>query len=244
MPPAFASYLARMRSLSLSIGQLTFGSFLVLLAVIGATSMASVIAIRQIDSTFAELQRLQGVGDLAEENELTAAVLAHDAEGAEQVAQRMRTLPIDDPSLRSAADSYADAITAISGVEAEIAKLDKEVLGTEGRLIGRVTELLRELSAQQGRVLSRHFARTLAEAKWQSIALGAAGILIGIFAALFVVRRTVRPLGSIAASIRALAAGQKDASIPSKDGNNEIGDIARAADVFRRTLVQADSARH
>src|SRR5437868_7287320 len=67
MPPAFASYLARMRSLSFSIGQLTFGSFLVLLAVIAATSMASVIAIRQIDSTFAELQRLQGVGDLAEE---------------------------------------------------------------------------------------------------------------------------------------------------------------------------------
>ena len=341
-----------MRSLSFSIGQLTFGSFLVLLAVIAATSMASVIAIRQIDSTFAELQRLQGVGDLAEEidrrlnelrlaardfvnqgvrpdrvgeaasalsellkktrlelapeqqamidgvsgrlqnyregiervtalitrradlitalppardrfeqaiaavpdqaaakallaahNELTAAVLAHDAEGAQQAAQRMRTLPIDDPSLRSAADSYADAITAISGVEAEIAKLDKEVLGTEGRLIGRVTELLRELSARQGRVLSRHFARTLAEAKWQSIALGAAGILIGIFAALFVVRRTVRPLGSIAASIRALAAGQKDASIPSKDVNNEIGDIARAAEVFRRTLVEADTAR-
>src|SRR3954467_9932946 len=75
------------------------------------------------------------------------------------------------------------------------------------------------------------------------MALGAAGILIGIFAALFVVRRTVRPLGSIAASIRALAAGQKDASIPSKDVNNEIGDIARAAEVFRRTLVDADSAR-
>src|SRR4029079_13289971 len=67
MPSAFASYLARMRSLSLSIGQLTFGSFLVLLAVIAATSMASVIAIRQIDTTFAELQRLQSVGDLAEE---------------------------------------------------------------------------------------------------------------------------------------------------------------------------------
>ena len=55
------------RSFSLSIGQLTFGSFLLLLAVITATSMASVIAIRHIDATFAELQRLQDVGDLAEE---------------------------------------------------------------------------------------------------------------------------------------------------------------------------------
>jgi len=349
----FAAIVQRIRSFSLSIGQLTFGSFLLLLAVITATSMASVIAIRQIDATFAELQRLQSVGDLAEEidrrmnelrlaardivtdpgarpdrvgqvasaltgllkktrfelapeqqamidgvtqrlanyrdgiervtaliarraelvaalppvrerfesaiaavpdrntarslfraqNQITAALLAQDPAGAEQSAQRMRALSIDDPSLRSAADAYADAIISISGTESEIAKLDKEVLGTEGRLIGRVTELLRELSARRGRVLSRDFARTLTEARWQSIVLGAAGVLIGLLAALFVVRRTVRPLASIATSIRALAAGQKDASIPATDVNNEIGDIARAAEVFRRTLVDADAAR-
>src|SRR5215472_7406483 len=67
MPALFAAILQRFRSFSLSIGQLTFGSFLLLLAIIAATSMASVIAIRHIDATFAELQRLQDVGDLAEE---------------------------------------------------------------------------------------------------------------------------------------------------------------------------------
>ena len=69
MPSAFAALSQRIRSFSLSIGQLTFGSFLLLLVIIAATSMASVIAIRHIDSTFAELQRLQDVGDLAEEIE-------------------------------------------------------------------------------------------------------------------------------------------------------------------------------
>ncbi len=349
----FAEIVQRIRSFTLSIGQLTFGSFLLLLAVITATSMASVIAIRHIDSTFAELQRLQSVGDLAEEidrrmnelrlaardfvtdpgaqsdqvgevasalgvllkktrlelapeqqemidgvtqrlanyrdgiervsvliarraeliaalpsvrerfeqaiaevpdrlvarnlfraqNQIAAALLAQDPAAAEQSARRMRALSIEDPALRSAADAYADAIIAIAGTEGEIAGLDKEVLGTEGRLIGRVTELLRELSARRGRVLSRDFARTLAETKWQSIVLGSAGVLIGIFAALFVVRRTVRPLASIASSIRALAAGEKEASIPATDVQNEIGDIARAAEVFRRTLVDADAAR-
>jgi PAS domain S-box-containing protein len=353
MPAVFAAVFDRVRSLSLSIGQLTFGSFLLLLAIITATSMASVIAIRHIDTTFAELQRLQDVGDLAEEidgrmnelrlaardfvtdpgarsdrvvqaaselsallkktrlelapeqqamidgvsqrlanyregidrvgeliahraellatlpatrvrfegtiaevqdrstaralfrlqNQINGALLAHDPAGAEQAARGMRALQIDDSNLRSAADSYADSIIAISGTEAEIARLDREVLGTEGRLIGRVTELLRALSSQQGRVLSRDFARTLAETKWQSIILGSAGVLIGIFAALFVVRRTVRPLVSIAGSIRALAAGQKEASIPATDVENEIGDIARAAEVFRRTLVEADASR-
>ena len=117
------------------------------------------------------------------------------------------------------------------------------MLGSEGRLIGRVTELLREVSARRSNVLSRELARTLARDKWQSIVLGTAGVLIGLWAAMFVVRRTVRPLASIATSIRALAAGRKDTSIPATDVSNEIGDIARAAEVFRRTLVEADAAR-
>jgi PAS domain S-box-containing protein len=106
-----------------------------------------------------------------------------------------------------------------------------------------VTELLREVSASRGRLLGVDFAKTLAHDKWQSIILGTLGVLIGLVAALFVVRRTVRPLKAIAIAIRSLAAGKKDASIPATDINNEIGDIARAAEVFRRTLVDADAAR-
>ena len=349
----FGAIVQRIRSFSLSIGQLTFASFMLLLAMIAMTSIASVVAIGRIDATFAELQRLQDIGDVAEEidrrmselrlaardfvtdpavpssqvgeavsslnvllkktrlelapeqrdtidgvtvrlqnyrdgiervtaliahrmelvaalppirerfeaaaaavpdttvarslfrtqNEIAEALLAHDPSAAQMCAQEMRALTIDDPALRAAVDAYADGIISISMVEAEIAQLDKEVLGTEGRQIGRVTDLLRELGTRRGRVLSRDFARTLAEAKWQSIVLGSAGVLIGIFAALFVVRRTVQPLASIAASIRALAAGEKAASIPATDVHNEIGDIARAAEVFRRTLVDADAAR-
>jgi PAS domain-containing protein len=66
--------------------------------------------------------------------------------------------------------------------------------------------------------------------------------LIGLFVAP-VVRRTVRPLASIATSIRAVAGGEKSASIPATDVDNEIGDITRAAEVFRQTLVDADTAR-
>jgi nitrogen fixation/metabolism regulation signal transduction histidine kinase len=341
------------RSFSLSIGQLTFGSFMLVLAVIMITSTASVIAIRHIDSTFVELQRLQSVGDLAEDidrrmNELrlaardfvtdpgtqsvqvgeaatalsevlkktrlelapeqqdmidgvserlttyrtgierisalinrraemivalpplrerfdaaiaqtadphtastlfqtqsriASALLARNPSAAEQAARSMRAMTITEPNLRAAVDAYAEAIIDISLRERQISDIDKEVLGTEGRLIQRVTELLREVSDRRGRVLAREFARTLTEAKWQSIVLGTAGVLIGIFASLLVVRRTVRPLASIATSIRAVAGGEKSASIPATDVDNEIGDIARAAEVFRQTLVDADTAR-
>ncbi len=350
---SFPAIVRRIRSFSLSIGQLTFASFILLLAIIVTTGVASVVAIRQIDTTFAELQHLRSLGDLAEEidrrvnelrlaardfvtdpaapsdpiwdaasslstllkktrlvlapeqqemidgvtarlqnyrdgmervtalimhraelvaalpparerfeaaiatvperetarslfraqNQIAAALLGQDPDAAEQSAQRMRALPIDDPKLRTAADAYAGAIIAISGTEAEIAKLDKEVLGAEGRMIGRVTDLLRDVSARRGRVLASDFAQTLADDKWQSIILGTAGVLIGLAAALFVVRRTVRPLKAIAVAIRSLAAGEKHALIPATDVNNEIGDIARAAEVFRHSLVDADAAR-
>jgi PAS domain S-box-containing protein len=350
---AFAAIVQRIRSFSLSIGQLTFGSFLLLLAMIVMTSVASVVAIRHIDATFAELQHLQSLGDVVEEldrrtnelrlaardfvtdpaapsnevweaasslsallkktrlqlapeqqemidgvtqrlanyrngmervtaliarraelitalpplrerfeqaisevsdratarslfraqNRIAAALLAHDPGSAELSAQKMRALPIDDSALRAAADAYADAIISISGTEGQIAQLDKEVLGSEGQMISRVTDLLRDLGDRRGRVLANDFARTLAHDKWQSILLGLAGVLIGLAAALFVVRRTVRPLEAIAGAIRALARGQKNASIPSTGVDNEIGDIARAAEVFRRSLVDADTAR-
>ena len=177
------------------------------------------------------------------QSRIATALLAHDPSAAEQAAESMRAMTIPDAKLRTAVNDYAERIVAISIRERQIADIDREVLGTEGRLIQRVTELLREVSTQRGRILSRDFARTLREAKWQSIVLGTIGVLIGIFAALVVVSLTVRPLAAIAGSIRALAAGEKDTSIPSTDVNSEIGDIARAAEVFRRTLVDADTAR-
>src|SRR5206468_12570441 len=174
---------------------------------------------------------------------IAAALLAHDPSAAEQAAEGMRGVAIAEPSVKRAVDAYAEAVMSLSTRERQIAELDRDVLGTEGRLIGRVTELLRELSAKRGRVLSNDFARTLADDKWQSIVLGAAGVLIGLFAALFMVRRTVRPLRAIATAIRSLAVGEKNTSIPAVDVDNEIGEIARAAEVFRRTLVDADAAR-
>jgi PAS domain S-box-containing protein len=349
----FAALVQRIRSFSLSIGQLTFGSFLLVLVVIAATSMASVVAIRHIDATFGELQRLQDVGDLSAEidrrvnelrlaardfvtdpnaqsdqvgeaasalsallkktrlelapeqqdmidgvtqrfanyregiervtaliarraellkalpparerfeqaiasltdqaaardllrtqNQIAEALLAHNPAAAEQGAQSMRSVAIGEPELRAAVDGYADAIVAVSRTESQIADLDREVLGTEGRQIGRVTDLLQEASARRGRVLANDFARTLRDDRWQSIILGIGGVLIGLAAAVFVVRRTVRPLKAIAKSIRALAGGEKHTSIPATDVENEIGDIARAAEVFRRSLVEADAAR-
>src|SRR5205823_7499299 len=121
------------------------------------------------------------------QSRIATALLAHDPSAAEQAAESMRAVTIPDDKLRVAVNDYGERIVAISVRERQIADIDREVLGTEGRLIQRVTELLREVSTHRGRILAHDFARTLTDATWQSIVLGTIGVLIGIMAALVVV---------------------------------------------------------
>ena len=353
MPSFLAASIKRLRQSTASIGQITFGSFLLLLLIIIGTSTVGIIAIHRLGNTFAELQRLQDVGDLAEDidrrmnelrlaardllsepnpdpsrtraaadeltkllqqsrseladsqrqmiddvigrlsnyrggfetivalirhrheviaalpqygerfdsviatmadrdlaaallraqNRITAAMLAHDPAAAAMAARALREVPLTDAAAEAPVRAYVDAVIDLSATDTAVAQLDRDVLGSEGRFIADVTERLRDDSAKRGHALSRGFARTLAEARWQSVIAGVACVVIGICAALFVVRRTVRPLVAMADAIRALAAGSRTASIPGTDYDNEIGDIARAAEVFRQTREEADTAR-
>src|SRR6201981_308157 len=300
---ALAEIVQRIRSFTPSIGQMFFGSFLLLLGMMVMTSVASVLSIRHINVTFAELQHLQSLGDVVDEidrrtnelrlavreyvtdpdsssqaweaaaslstllkntrlqlapeqqemidgvtqrlanyrdgmeritaligaraelvaalppirerfekaiadipdrataralfraqNQVNTALLAHDSVASERSARAMKSLSIDDTPLRAATDAYAEAIISISMAETQITQIDKEVLGTEGQMISRVTDLLRDLGERRGRVLAADFARTLDHDRWQSILIGLASLLIGVAAALFVVRTAVAPL--------------------------------------------------
>src|ERR1700730_714205 len=126
MPPALAAVLQRIRSLPLSIGRLTFGSFLLLLAVITATSMASVIAIRTIGSTFAELQRLQDVGDLAEE-----------------IDRRMNELRLGARDFRVDPGARPDRVGTVAGeLNALLKKTRLELAPEQQEMIDGVTQRL------------------------------------------------------------------------------------------------------
>jgi methyl-accepting chemotaxis protein len=64
--------------------------------------------------------------------------------------------------------------------------------------------------------------------------------------ALLLGRSISGPITALTARMRALAAGDTDAAIPARDRTDEIGEMARALDVFRSTAVEkavADVAR-
>src|SRR3954468_5288699 len=153
----------RIRSFSLSIGELTFGGFLLVLTVILMTSVASVVAIRHIDTTFAELQRLQSVGDLAEEidrrmNELRLAARdygtdpeAHSAgvwDAASAVAALLK---------KSRLELAPEQREMIDGVAARLATYRSGIERVTG-LIARRDELIASLPP-----LRENFDKALAE---------------------------------------------------------------------------------
>jgi methyl-accepting chemotaxis protein len=66
------------------------------------------------------------------------------------------------------------------------------------------------------------------------IGVGALAILTGLGLALFVVnRRVARPLQTLAATMRGLAASEKVTAVPLVQRQDEVGDMARAVEVFR-----------
>ena len=92
-------------------------------------------------------------------------------------------------------------------------------------------------------MLANDFARTLANDKWQSIMLGIAGVLIGL-AGGAVCGAADRPSAQGHRRGHPCARRRREAHLdPRHRVDNEIGDIARAAEVFRRSLVDADAAR-
>jgi methyl-accepting chemotaxis protein len=72
------------------------------------------------------------------------------------------------------------------------------------------------------------------------VAVSLAALLLALLTAFWIVsRRITRPLGEITGSVNALAAGDLAAGVPQVGSRDEIGDIARAVQVFKDSLTRA-----
>ncbi|WP_259971921.1 methyl-accepting chemotaxis protein [Leisingera caerulea] len=72
----------------------------------------------------------------------------------------------------------------------------------------------------------------------KSLAVLGGGLLLLAVAAFFITRSVTRPLTGLKNRMTALADGDTDSGIPSSGARNELGEIARAVDVFRQALIR------
>ncbi len=65
-------------------------------------------------------------------------------------------------------------------------------------------------------------------------------LLIGIALAIVIGRGISRPIGGMTGAMTKLAAGDRNVEIPARTNTDEIGDMARAVEVFKSNAIEAD----
>jgi signal transduction histidine kinase/FixJ family two-component response regulator len=91
-------------------------------------------------------------------------------------------------------------------------------------------------------LMSEHAAREAARAEHDflvSVLVMAAASAFGLFAAMVIVGRVVRPMVAITEAMGAVAQGDLDREVPFENRSDEIGQLARALGVFRSNALEA-----
>jgi methyl-accepting chemotaxis protein len=107
----------------------------------------------------------------------------------------------------------------IQGMRADLAKAD--------------TSLLRDSAAAGQAARDSIGSTTLIQ-----IGLAAGGLLLGLTLAFFIGRGILRPLAAMTAAMARLAAGDDKVEVPALGSTDEIGDMARAVEVFKQNGIE------
>ena len=157
MSTAVATIYQRMRTSSLSIGKLTFGGFSLVFVIIMMTSAVSIFTLRDLGNTFMELQRMQDVGDVAEQidrrvNELRLAARDYVTDPGAQSNRVWEAMSVLSILLTKSRDELgSDQRQMLEGASIRLA-VYREGITRVSALIDRRTELLANLGVLRGKL--------------------------------------------------------------------------------------------
>jgi HAMP domain-containing protein len=144
------------------------------------------------------------------------------------------------PPVRNFLAAYAAAFAAYSDAQLKAVEmfdttLRPQVLDMQGKLA--------ELSHLQSETWTRTTSQTsqiLSNTSLLQEVLAGVSILLGIALAMLIGRGIVRPLSRMTGAMQRLAAGDTTVDVPARDNTDEIGDMARAVEVFKQNAIAAD----
>jgi methyl-accepting chemotaxis protein len=70
------------------------------------------------------------------------------------------------------------------------------------------------------------------------LGLSAGGTILGLVLAFLIARSIIRPVSGMTSSMTKLAAGDTGSEVPARDNTDEIGEMARAVEVFRQQAIE------
>jgi methyl-accepting chemotaxis protein len=142
--------------------------------------------------------------------------------------------------VQSALDAYAKSFNQISAEMIEANKLYDEVLLAKLRALDALgVEIQTSLDADMIATKEATDGTISSTTEVQEI-LAALSLVLGIGFASLIGRRIARPVIAMTATMAGLAAGDRSVAIPALDHKDEIGEMARAVEVFKTGLIEAD----
>ncbi|MEY9128707.1 methyl-accepting chemotaxis protein [Bradyrhizobium diazoefficiens] len=84
----------------------------------------------------------------------------------------------------------------------------------------------------------------IANTTWIQEVAGGLAILFGSLVAFLIARSIVGPLTTMTRAMGALAGGNLEVEIPGRGNRDEIGDMAKAIQVFKESMVETERLRH
>ena len=134
---------------------------------------------------------------------------------------------------RTSFDAYATA--SLQGSEIFSQKLLPMIVSMQQELAAATTSLKTGFDASVASTDGIMSGTT-----WLQTILAAIAVVLGTGLAILIGRGITVPLGRMTAAMTKLAAGDRTIEVPARENTDEIGDMARAVEVFKQNAITAD----
>lgn len=114
------------------------------------------------------------------------------------------------------------------------------VIAGQAAEFSRSSQELKDLSLSQRETLFSIVSQTISDYSVTSTIATSLSVILGLFFAWYTARGIIEPINKITSTFIALSKGQNVKKIPGLDSHNEIGDMAKSAQVFKEKNQQTE----
>jgi methyl-accepting chemotaxis protein len=180
---------------------------------------------------------------LASRDPALTDIFKRDASAADQALSALDE--VASPAVKVA---IPPVVAAMGRYVASFDKTSAALIEGESLYTDRIRPDLRDMQAVTGKALERLLSgfeltsqkayAVSSDTSTKQLGLSAAATIIGIILALLIARTIVRPVNGMTSVMTKLAAGDTQLDIPGRENTDEIGEMARAVEVFRQQGIE------
>ena len=147
-------------------------------------------------------------------------------------------------ALRARAGAVRRGLDLLAEQVARQTQLLSEAIDSNAAAMSGATERLTSATAERERSAQDRFDRVLSAVSAQVAIIAAAFVLVVVMIGIGVARSVSEPLQEMLDAMRAIIQGRYDRPVRGLEARDEVGDMARAVEVFRENAIARREAEH